>query len=92
MSNISKGGISVVSKVTNLVIVSVQRTKTKMTKNEKTEKMTTERKMLTGYATIFEERSINVEIAKIKRMTMKRKTRKQSKPSTEMMMTYYYIC
>ena len=45
-----------------------------------------------GYATIMEERGIEVEIAEIKRMAMERKTRKQRKPLTERMMNKYYVC
>ena len=39
-----------------------------------------------GYVTIIEEKVREVEIAQIKRMAMKRKTRKQRKLLMEMMM------
>ena len=50
--------------------------------------MATKRKILIGYATIVNKKGIRVKIAEIKRTAMKRKMRKQRKPSTEMMMSY----
>ena len=71
------------------MIVSVRRTKTKITKKKK-QKNDDKRKFLTGYATIVKEKGIEVEIAEIaeiKRIAMKRKTRKQGKLLMEMMMS-----
>ena len=56
------------------------------TTKRKNKKMTTERKILMVYVAIVEEKGTEVEISKIKRIALKKKTRKQIKPLMEMMM------
>ena len=67
IKNKSKGSISVVSMVTGLVNVNVQKSKTKMTKKKKQRKIITTTKIFMGYVTIVEEKSIGVEIEEIKK-------------------------
>ena len=66
INSTNKGTISVVSTVTNLVIVSVKR------------KMTTKRKILLVYVIIVDKKGIGVSNAESRKMAIKRKKAKKA--------------